>query len=93
VVTESVGLPDWTPGMAFVLLLIGAPVVLATAFVQEGLSGGPASSEPAGSGDTGADLDAPTENLAAGTGSLDRPTTRPSSTRRLLTWRKVISIS
>ncbi|NIP59938.1 MAG: hypothetical protein GWO00_19065, partial [Gemmatimonadetes bacterium] len=39
VVTESVGLPDWTPGMAFVLLLIGLPIVLATAFVQEGMPG------------------------------------------------------
>ncbi|MEM7414249.1 MAG: hypothetical protein AAF389_02060 [Gemmatimonadota bacterium] len=33
-VTDSIGLPDWTPGMAFVLLLLGLPVVLATAFVQ-----------------------------------------------------------
>ncbi|MEM7414248.1 MAG: tetratricopeptide repeat protein [Gemmatimonadota bacterium] len=33
-VTDSIGLPDWTPGMAFVLLLLGLPVVLATAFLQ-----------------------------------------------------------
>ncbi|NIP60732.1 MAG: hypothetical protein GWO17_23020, partial [Gemmatimonadetes bacterium] len=38
--TEGLGLPGWFPGFAFVLLLIGLPVVLATAFVQEG---GPAS--------------------------------------------------
>jgi len=38
--TEQVGLPDWTPTMAVVLLLIGMPVVLATAFVQEGIRRG-----------------------------------------------------
>lgn len=35
--TEGLGLPDWLPAFAFVLLLIGLPVVLATAFVQEGV--------------------------------------------------------
>lgn len=35
VLTTSIGLPDWVPGFAVVLLLIGLPVVLATAFVQE----------------------------------------------------------
>lgn len=36
---EGIGLPDWVPGTALVLLLIGLPVVLATAFVQEGAPG------------------------------------------------------
>lgn len=39
VMTTTAGLPDWTPGMAFVLLLIGLPVVMGTAFVQEGMPG------------------------------------------------------
>jgi hypothetical protein len=34
--TVSAGLPDWVPGFALVLLLVGLPIVLATAFVQEG---------------------------------------------------------
>lgn len=34
--TEGLGLPRWFPAFAFVLLLIGLPIVLATAFVQEG---------------------------------------------------------
>ncbi|NIP60588.1 MAG: hypothetical protein GWM92_19540, partial [Gemmatimonadetes bacterium] len=34
--TEGLGLPGWFPAFAFVLLLIGLPIVLATAFVQEG---------------------------------------------------------
>jgi hypothetical protein len=33
------GLPLWTPGMAAVLLLIGLPIVIATAAVQGGLPG------------------------------------------------------
>jgi tetratricopeptide (TPR) repeat protein len=92
--TEQVGLPDWTPTMALVLLLIGLPVVLATAFVQEGMPGAESRGDDggdaseAGGSDAG---DAPAAvNLAAGTGSLDRPTTRPSQTRRLLTWKNAI---
>lgn len=38
-VTEVLGLPLWTPAMAFALLAIGLPVVLATAVVQGGLPG------------------------------------------------------
>ena len=34
--TDSIGLPDWVPGFAIVLFLIGLPIVLATAFIQEG---------------------------------------------------------
>jgi tetratricopeptide (TPR) repeat protein len=37
--TEFAGLPSWTPSMAFVLLLIGLPVTVATAFIQEGVPG------------------------------------------------------
>lgn len=36
---QSAGLPDWVPSLALVLLLIGLPMVMATAFVQEGLPG------------------------------------------------------
>ena len=32
-------LPEWIEPMALVLLIIGLPIVLATAFVQEGVSG------------------------------------------------------
>ena len=33
---EGLGLPDWVPPLVVVLFLVGLPVVLATAFVQEG---------------------------------------------------------
>jgi TolB-like protein/Flp pilus assembly protein TadD len=39
--TEGLGLPEWFPAFAALLLLIGLPVVLATAFVQEGVGPGP----------------------------------------------------
>lgn len=35
--TGFAGLPAWTPSFAFVLLLVGLPIVLATAFVQKGV--------------------------------------------------------
>ena len=35
----ALNLPDWFPSFALALLIIGLPVVLATAFVQEGMSG------------------------------------------------------
>jgi TolB-like protein len=42
--TEGLGLPEWFPAFAALLLLIGLPIVLATAFVQEGV--GPARDTP-----------------------------------------------
>ena len=35
-IVDGVGLPDWVPPLAIVLFLIGLPIVVATAFVQEG---------------------------------------------------------
>lgn len=35
-IADSAGLPEWIPPFALVLLVIGLPVVLATAYVQEG---------------------------------------------------------
>lgn len=44
---EGLGLPDWVPPFALVLIIIGLPIVLATAFVQEGGPGvGDAKPEP-----------------------------------------------
>lgn len=90
VLTETAGLPDWTPTMALVLLLLGLPMCLATAFVQEGMPG--QSSEDAGGATVAppAPDHVPAANLAPGTGSLDRPSTRPGTTRRLFTWRNAI---
>mgnify|MGYP001387261084 FL=1 len=34
-ISGTAGLPDWVPGAALILILIGLPIVLATAFVQD----------------------------------------------------------
>ena len=39
------GLPEWVPGFALVVLIVGLPIVLATAFVQEGVGAGEAPAE------------------------------------------------
>lgn len=44
--THSAGLPGWVPGFALALLLLGLPMVLATAFVQEGGPGGAGAGHP-----------------------------------------------
>lgn len=44
--TEGLRLPEWFPALAIVLLIIGLPIVLATAFVQEGMGGSGAAAEP-----------------------------------------------
>lgn len=55
--TDTAGLPGWVPGFALVLLVIGFPVVMATAFVQEGL---PGQGEAAPGGSDGAASGSPT---------------------------------
>jgi tetratricopeptide (TPR) repeat protein len=81
VMTETVGLPDWTPSMAFVALLLGLPMVLATAFVQEGLPGAePPRPSPAAQA---------VDPAAAG---MDRPAPEPGSRmgQGLFTWKNAL---
>ena len=75
-VTEGLGLPQWFPAFAALLLLIGLPVVLATAFVQQGIS-------PTRRHD-------PTLMLGAEGGAEARPR-EVAGARRLFTWRNAIS--
>ena len=75
--TERAGLPEWTPSMALVLLAIGLPIVLATAYVQEGRPEEDGV-EPVQSGTRRA-LDA---HLP--------PAPEPTEIQRWLTWRKAI---
>jgi TolB-like protein/Flp pilus assembly protein TadD len=81
-IVEGLKLPDWIPGFAVVLLLIGLPVVLATAFVQEGVR--PRESTTAG-GDQGERGDAGSDRArsASELDSLDGVET-------LFTWRNAI---
>jgi eukaryotic-like serine/threonine-protein kinase len=47
-VTDGLSLPDWVPPFAFVLFVIGLPIVVATAFINEGGPGMRSRPEPAG---------------------------------------------
>jgi TolB-like protein/Tfp pilus assembly protein PilF len=74
-VTEGLGLPEWFPAFAALLLLIGLPVVLATAFVQEGLS---------------ATRRDPTLMLG-GESELETGSREARATQRLFTWRNAVT--
>lgn len=93
---EGVGLPRWVPPFAIVLFIIGLPLVLATAFVQEGLpmERGSASSptpveQPGGSGDQGGDADSGADDRQA-PGREPVPQ-RPGRAHRILTWPRAIT--
>ena len=99
---EWIGLPSWVPGAALVLLLIGLPIVLATAFVQEG---GPGSdSDPAATPAVVPGLETTGETVAAAGSNEELPeaATRepkdesdarrgPTTSTRLFTWPKAIT--
>jgi eukaryotic-like serine/threonine-protein kinase len=74
--TRTAGLPPWVPPFALVLLLIGLPIVLATAVVQEGGPGG-----RTGPGDVPAG--APEEPA-----SVPPPSPERSFLQRHLTWKR-----
>jgi protein kinase/serine/threonine-protein kinase len=84
--TDATGLPVWFPPFAVGLLLIGLPVVLATAVVQHGASSAAGAEDPGGGSETGAES-AP---LTAGGNTSTDAAPRPSAARRLLTWRNAI---
>ncbi len=88
VLTEQVGLPDWTPTMALVLLLIGLPIVLATAIVQEGMPGEGGGAAGDGGGPSAGAPEA--GSAAASAETPDRSGAPASQTRRFLTWRNAI---
>jgi tetratricopeptide (TPR) repeat protein len=55
----ALSLPEWAPPLALFLLIVGFPIVLATAFVQEGMGGQPAKAADAPTGDVPADAAEP----------------------------------
>ncbi len=78
---ETAVLPDWVPTFGLVLLVVGFPVVMATAFVQEGVSPdpGPAASSPTAAGPA----EAVSERAAVAA-------TETELQHRLFTWRNAI---
>lgn len=69
---DSAGLPNWVSPFALVLLLLGLPIVLATAFVQEGAPGvdrSPAATSSDAASGPGPDSTVPTSSPAARQGA------------------------
>lgn len=96
--TEGLGLPAWVPPFALVLFIIGLPVVLATAFVHEGMTGQAAGvSRPEPDSILSADDHRPParagDEEAPGPGAPGAParpvTERAAAEARVLTWRRV----
>ena len=80
---ETLELPEWAPGLAFTLLVVGLPIVLATAFVQEGRGFGFEDDEP-GPGSSATGRADPDPNLEFGSKeSLE-------AALSLFTWRNAI---
>ncbi len=100
ILTQSVGLPEWVQPFAIVLLVIGFPIVLATAFVQEGMSSRDTGRPPSPAGGP----EPPPFDLAeAETPSSERPSSEPAQVHaapdlnaepaahhRLFTWRNAL---
>jgi len=84
---DSVGFPDWVEPFALVLLVIGLPIVMATAFVQEGVA--PARAEPIEGGDESGQAPTVTDSGTA----IEAPVATASAsagTRRLFSWRNAL---
>jgi tetratricopeptide (TPR) repeat protein len=81
----ALGLPDWSASFALFLLVIGLPIVLATAFVQEGIGGRAERRETDGPLATEEDVGSDSQ-----TDPLRVPPGPGSGRRRLLTWRNAL---
>ena len=76
--TQNLQLPEWFPPFALGLLVLGLPIVIATAFVQEGVGPAPTREETA-----------PEPGMGTGSGPSGRPDAAVH--RRLFTWRNAIA--
>jgi TolB-like protein/Tfp pilus assembly protein PilF len=86
-IVDAGNLPDWLPGLALVLLIIGFPIVLTTAFIQssnsaEDRTGGEAEEHFGNAPGTGEDAD-------ASRGSAQPPAANGTA-QRLFTWKNAI---
>jgi tetratricopeptide (TPR) repeat protein len=87
--TASMGLPDWVPQLALVLLLVLLPVVLATAFVQEGARPADRKRESEGAA---AEVDVQSGSALEGAVETDRrlPPEQAGFHFRLFTWHNAL---
>jgi len=95
-VVQSAGLPEWVPSLALVLALIGLPMVLATAFVQEGMPGHASDEAAPSRPDTTPSAATAGEPAVARSGSAS-PSAAPTGAgggwlkRNVFTWRNAIA--
>jgi TolB-like protein len=85
VLANNFGLPEWFPAFALALLVIGLPIVLATAFVQEGIR-----PEPRRAVDAGQGSEDPTSASSALSGVEAPEAAGAGKARSLFTWRNAI---
>jgi tetratricopeptide (TPR) repeat protein len=86
-VAEAAALPGWVRPLALILLVIGFPIVMATAFVQEGVGG-----RQSTGADTASDDDSPTSepDVSAAEPRADVADGR-STSAGVFTWRRAIT--
>jgi len=89
---EGIGLPPWVPGTALALLLVGLPIVLATAFVQEGAPGLRSEDrlDPVEGLESAADVVAVERPRTADAGTGQRTGSEPRGAA-YFTWRKAVT--
>ncbi len=85
VIGSNFGLPGWVPPAALILLLLGLPVVLATAFVQEGIGRSPPVAP-----DPDADSGASDATEGPGSGRPAGAVAGRGSRHHVLTWRRAV---
>jgi tetratricopeptide (TPR) repeat protein len=83
VLVDNMGLPDWVFPFAVVLLLIGLPIILATAVVQSRLSASRDGGGPARDATVGRDV-------ASGAAAGEAQNVPSPEIRRLFTWRNAL---
>ncbi|MDX1393446.1 MAG: hypothetical protein R3195_03605 [Gemmatimonadota bacterium] len=94
-IIDNFGLPEWVAPLALILLLVGLPVVLATAFVNEGMVTGAGSEPPGGSHDARRGTSA-SERTAPTTADAARPeaggpAVAGEGRRHWLTWSRALT--
>ncbi len=76
VIGNNFGLPEWVPPAALILLLVGLPIVIGTAFIQEGVTTRKPESQ---------------REPAAGPGEVEAaPASRAGAHHRVFTWRNAL---
>ena len=94
--TEGLGLPDWVPPFALILLIIGLPIVVATAFVQEGRPAEgskaelPVDERDEAEGGTAGVAAQPSEGGSPRTPTPEAREVEMATHHRLFTWRNAI---